>query len=177
MIFLGLAIIGCAHTNETKIIPTERTKSYHKLSSATATQYFVYAAMSSSAYVGEDHHFDLAKIGWRKIDMNGLPMADSTRQSYVARKFLVFGSGLAFDIWEKTGSSEVVFAFRGTDSMGAWIKADLAMPFSVPYKSAKKKLRTAKPRKETSIVDVMTGAVQEAGELRARLAGHNTFED
>ena len=48
---------------------------------------------------------------------------------------------------------------------------------SRPRKAAKKKLRTAKPRKEASIVDVMTGAVQEAGALRARLAGHNTFED
>jgi len=44
-------------------------------------------------------------------------------------------------------------------------------------KPRKVKARKAKPRKETSIVDVMTGAVSEAGELRARLAGHNTFED
>jgi len=44
-------------------------------------------------------------------------------------------------------------------------------------KPRKAKARKAKPRKETSIVDVMTGAVSEAGELRARLAGHNTFED
>ena len=47
-----------------------------------------------------------------------------------------------------------------------------------PRSAAKKsKPRKAKPRKETSIVDVMTGAVSDAGELRARLAGHNTFED
>jgi hypothetical protein len=46
-----------------------------------------------------------------------------------------------------------------------------------PRKAAKKKLHRVKARKETSIVDVMTGAAQEAGELRARLAGHNTFED
>jgi hypothetical protein len=36
-----------------------------------------------------------------------------------------------------------------------------------------KRTRRAKPRKQTSIVDM----VREAGELRSRLAGHNTFED
>ena len=47
-----------------------------------------------------------------------------------------------------------------------------------PRKAAKKsKPRKVKPRKETSIVDVMTGAAGDARELRARLAGHNTFED
>jgi hypothetical protein len=42
---------------------------------------------------------------------------------------------------------------------------------------AKKKLHRVKARKETSLVDVMTGAASEAGELRSRLAGRNTFED
>ena len=40
-----------------------------------------------------------------------------------------------------------------------------------------KKTRRAKRRKQASIVDTVTGAVRETGELRSRLAGHNTFED
>ena len=36
-----------------------------------------------------------------------------------------------------------------------------------------KRTRRAKRRKQTSIVDM----VRETGELRSRLAGHNTFED
>jgi hypothetical protein len=46
-----------------------------------------------------------------------------------------------------------------------------------PRKAAKKKLHRVKVRKETSIIDVMTGAAQDAGKLRGRLAGRNTFED
>jgi hypothetical protein len=46
-----------------------------------------------------------------------------------------------------------------------------------PRRPTKKKLHRVKARKETSLVDVMTGAAHEAGELRGRLAGRNTFED
>lgn len=41
----------------------------------------------------------------------------------------------------------------------------------------KRKIRRVKRRKETSIIDTVAGAVRETGELRSRLAGHNTFED
>ncbi|MBX9826392.1 MAG: hypothetical protein K2Y27_15550 [Xanthobacteraceae bacterium] len=40
-----------------------------------------------------------------------------------------------------------------------------------------KKTRRAKRRRQVSIVDAVAGAVRETGELRSRLAGHNTFED
>jgi hypothetical protein len=40
-----------------------------------------------------------------------------------------------------------------------------------------KKTRRAKRRKPASIVDTVAGTVRETGELRSRLAGHNTFED
>ena len=40
-----------------------------------------------------------------------------------------------------------------------------------------KKARRAKRRKQPSIIDAVAGTVRETGELRSRLAGHNTFED
>jgi hypothetical protein len=50
------------------------------------------------------------------------------------------------------------------------MKAKARMP-------AKKKTRRAKRRKPVSVVEAVAGAVRETGELRSRLAGHNTFED
>ena len=42
---------------------------------------------------------------------------------------------------------------------------------------AGKKLRRARARKSTSIVDTVTETIHDSAELRRRLAGPNTFED
>jgi hypothetical protein len=114
---------------------------YKALTPAVAKETFLYAAMSSSAYREQERQFQLGKIGWKKIDRNGQIKSDQASHSYTAGKFFGFGSGMVFDIWKKDGTEQVVFAFRGTDEPGDWVKANLAIPFSVPYKSARKNLR------------------------------------
>lgn len=48
-------------------------------------------------------------------------------------------SGLAYDIFEKQNSNEVIFAFRGTDSKRDYINANFAIwPFSGQYRQARK---------------------------------------
>ena len=44
-------------------------------------------------------------------------------------------------------------------------------------KPVRRKARRAKAKKPASIIDVVTGAITDAGALRSRLGGHNTFED
>jgi hypothetical protein len=39
------------------------------------------------------------------------------------------------------------------------------------------KARRAKPRKSENLAEALVDAALEAGALRSRLAGHNTFED
>jgi hypothetical protein len=48
--------------------------------------------------------------------------------------------GLAYDIYEKQGTNEVVFAIRGTDGKDDYICANLAIPFSIPYKEVNKEV-------------------------------------
>ena len=130
---------------------------YKALTPAVAKETFLYAAMSSSAYKEKERQFELGKIGWKKIDRNGQIKSDQDSHSYNAGKFLGFGSGMVFDIWKKDGTEQVVFAFRGTDEPGDWAKANLAIPFSVPYKSARKNLRNFIEENPNCKVIALTG--------------------
>ena len=44
-------------------------------------------------------------------------------------------------------------------------------------KPVRRKARRAKAKKPSSILDVVTGAISDAGALHRRLGGRNTFED
>lgn len=82
-----------------------KTKNYHSVDQDTAKAYALYAMMSSNAYQGLDSlRFPLEKIGWNLI----YSISDD--------------SGLAYDILEDENSDEVVFAYRGTESLdfGDW---------------------------------------------------------
>jgi len=114
---------------------------YQPVTNDIAVKYYLYAAMASSAYEGAGNHFPIERLGWQKISWKtGLPI-ESVKPSYSAKEYVIFGSGFAFDIWQKINSNEIVFAFRGTDKPDDWIKSNIIIPISVSYKSAKKKLR------------------------------------
>jgi pimeloyl-ACP methyl ester carboxylesterase len=134
--FITLALISVAASMPAKDLP-----SYQSVTDQTAINHYLYAAMSSSAYLKAGEQFAIPALGWQKLGWpKGQPIAVS-QPSYAAGKMIGLGSGLAFDIWERIGSSEVVFAFRGTDRKEDWLKSNLALGFSIAYKSAKKKVR------------------------------------
>jgi hypothetical protein len=96
-----------------------------------AAKYAVYAMISSNVYHKTDRvKFPVEKLGWVQVDLEGRPTEKPTK----TRR-----SGLAYDIYERQNSSEVVFAFRGTDSKKDYLTANLAIwPFSLQYTQAKK---------------------------------------
>lgn len=118
----------------------------HGISADIAAKYAIYAMASSNAYHKSDRkRFDIEIIGWRQVDLNGRATNNPTR----ARK-----SGLAYDIFEKEGSNEVIFSFRGTDSKKDYLFANLAVPpFSLQYVQAKREfekyMETHKDKKIT----------------------------
>lgn len=80
-----------------------------------AAKYAIYAMMASNAYHDEEDDdknkkkpFPLELANWILVDENGKPTNNPTK-TYI--------SGLAYDIYEKKDSDEVVFAIRGTDSL------------------------------------------------------------
>lgn len=130
---------------------------YQPVTNDIAAKYYLYAAMASSAYEGADNAFPIERLGWQKISWKtGLPI-ESVKPSYSAKEFIILGSGFAFDIWQKSNSNEVVFAFRGTDKPDDWIKANISIAFSVSYKSAKKKLREFMKKFPDKKVVALTG--------------------
>lgn len=96
-----------------------------------AARHALQAMLSSNAYhKNERVRFPVETLGWVQVGQDGQPTDKPTQ----TRR-----SGLAYDIFEKRGSNEVIFAFRGTDSKKDYLTANLAVwPFSVQYKQARK---------------------------------------
>lgn len=95
-----------------------------------AGKYALYAMISSNTYHKKDRIlFPVHKLGWILVDVAGKPTNDQTPTETKA-------SGLAYDIYEKEDSDEVIFSFRGTDNYKDSIAANLAVPFSIQYKQA-----------------------------------------
>lgn len=94
-----------------------------------AAKYAIYAMLSSNAYHKSDRvKFPVEMLGWIQIDLTGNP----TKQPTKVRR-----SGLAYDIFEKQNTNEVIFAFRGTDSKKDYLNANFAIPpFSIQYAQA-----------------------------------------
>jgi hypothetical protein len=152
ILFASLFALFAVDLSQAKDLPP-----YQPLTDETAARYFLFAAMSSSAYEQADRHFDLESLGWRKLDWKTGARIPKSHHSYVAMNLFGLGSGLAFDIWEKDGANEIVFAFRGTDKPEDWLKANIAIGFSVAYKSAKKKVREFIERNAGKRVVAFTG--------------------
>lgn len=88
--------------------------------------------MASNSYHKNDRvRFPVKKAGWIQVDEDGKQTAKPTKKHPL--------SGLAYDIYEKQGTDEVVFAIRGTDSKRDYIDANFAVPpFSIQYTQVNK---------------------------------------
>jgi putative lipase involved disintegration of autophagic bodies len=102
-----------------------------EISIAVAREVTAYAMLSSNAYHKSDRiRFPIETLGWTLVDADGSETTRPTKET---------GAGLAYDIYEKAGTNDVVFAFRGTDDLKDYLTANLAIgPFAPQYRQAKK---------------------------------------
>ena len=111
-------------------------KSIKKMTAQVAESMSIYAMMSANAYKKKNGRlrFNLKKLGWKQVDLNG----KITNKPAKVHKF----SGLAYNIYEKTGTNKVVFAFRGTDGKNDYLWANLSIPpFNIQYRQARKAIK------------------------------------
>lgn len=102
-----------------------------EISPEMAAKTALHAMLSSNAYHKDDRvKFPVEKLGWIQVDLAGNPTAEPTRLHPV--------SGLAFDVFEKQETNDVVFAFRGTDGVSDFLFASFAVPpLSLQYAQAR----------------------------------------
>jgi hypothetical protein len=121
-----------------------------------ANTYAVQAMMCSNAYQGDEWrtYFSLEDLGWKRIDLDGNPVAEGHNSyepgTWLGRLF----SNLQFDVWENQKSPESIIAFKGTDEKIDWLAGNLALGVSIPCKSAKKHVRryvNANPGRRVSL--------------------------
>jgi|GEM_PF-847465 len=93
-----------------------------------AGKYAIYAMMASNSYHKKDRvKFPVELLGWIQVDENGKQTTKPTKKHPL--------SGLAYDIYEKQGTDEIVFAIRGTDSKLDYPVSNFAFPpFNIQYK-------------------------------------------
>jgi len=100
------------------------------------------AMMSSNTYLDSSRtYFPIEKLGWQKINIEGMPI---TKRENTYKPKTIFGrffSNLQYDIWEHKEHKKTIFAFKGTDEKIDWIVGNLSVGLSIPYKSAKKHVR------------------------------------
>jgi len=104
-----------------------------KMTAEVAGRLAVYAMMSANAYKYKSGRvrFHLKKLGWEQVDLNGKPTEKPTKTHKL--------SGLAYNIYEKIGTNNVVFAFRGTDKKNDYLWANFSVPpFNFQYVQARK---------------------------------------
>lgn len=93
-----------------------------------AEKYAIYAMMASNAYHDEKSkpNIPLKSAGWILVDENGKETSNPTKEYF---------TGLAYDIYEKYDSNEVVFAIRGTDGFVVrdFMFANLSIGLSPQY--------------------------------------------
>jgi hypothetical protein len=131
IILLALLLTACASIQSYKdITPIEVTANI-------AGKYALYAMMASNSYHKEDRvSFPLEKINWQRVTHTG----EETTTPSADHPF----TGLAYDIYEKTNSNDIVFAFRGTDSKWDYFMANIAIGISPAYKQAFKEFKKYK---------------------------------
>ena len=105
-----------------------RELSPNPISNKVAARVAVYAMLSVQAYHKEKGSkrlsFPVERLGWIQTDAEGSRIDPADNISTKSHRF----SGLAYDIYEREGTNEVVFAFRGTDSANDYLYANFAVP-------------------------------------------------
>lgn len=108
-----------------------------------ANEIAIHSMMASNAYANDTTktQFPIEALGWKKVDLKGDPVA-AGKNSYTSKTFVgsIF-SNLQFDIWEDAKSKKTIIAFKGTKEKIDWVKGNLALGISIPYKSAKKHVK------------------------------------
>lgn len=81
----------------------------------------IFAMLSSNAYHKDDRvRFAVDRLGWQRVDADGNLTNSPARADRQ--------TGLAYDIYERRGSNDAVFAFRGTDDRKDFLMANFAVP-------------------------------------------------
>jgi outer membrane protein OmpA-like peptidoglycan-associated protein len=105
-----------------------------KITPEVAAKYAIYAMMASNSYHNSERvRFPIEKAGWIQVDMKGKP-------SRAGKPTQEHGKFFAYDIYQRQGADEVVFAFRGTDSKLDYLGANFAIGISPEYRQARKEL-------------------------------------
>lgn len=96
-----------------------------------ARRFALHAMLASNAYHRAGRvRFPVEQLGWQLVGLDGLPRQTPTVQ---------MDSGLAYDIYRRGETDDVMLAFRGTDSKRDYFHANLAVwPFSGQYREARK---------------------------------------
>lgn len=94
----------------------------------------IYAMMACNCYHETGKlQFPIEILNWQLVDRDGEPTDKPSKDGFI--------TGFAYDIFENQTSNNSVIAFRGTDSKKDWFLSNIAVPFSIPYKSAIKAVR------------------------------------
>lgn len=132
------------------------------LDSNFAAKYAIYAMLASNSYhkpPNERVQFPVNLLGWELVDEKGQTTSNPTK----IHKF----SGLAWDVYEKNGSSEVVSAFRGTDNWRDYLNGSFVpWPLAIQYSQSRKdfdKYVIAHPDKQITVVGHSLGGGLAAG--------------
>jgi hypothetical protein len=126
-----------------------------------AAKHAIYAMVASNTYhkkESERVHFPVELLGWQLVDLNDQPTAEPTG----TRR-----SGLAWDVYEKKDSDEVIFSFRGTDSGRDHLTANaMPWPFAIQYQQARhnlEKYQATHPQKHITLTGHSLGGGIAAG--------------
>ena len=159
ILLILLFITGCAQ------LPSRQAEvempELPKVSSAFAAKYAIYAMIASNTYHKDEServHFPVDMLGWRLVDKNDNPTTEPTGNSI---------TGLSWDIYENTRSSEVIFSFRGTDSYLDYLTASaMPWPLAIQYqqsRSAFEDYRENHPNKEITLTGHSLGGGLASG--------------
>jgi hypothetical protein len=126
-----------------------------------AAKYAIYAMAASNTYhkkESERVHFPVELLGWQLVDLNDKP---TTKPTGTRR------SGLAWDVYEKKDSDEVIFSFRGTDSRRDYLTASaVPWPLAIQYQQARRSLekyQATHPEKHVTLTGHSLGGGIAAG--------------
>lgn len=128
---------------------------------AFAAKYAIYAMVASNTYhknESERVHFPVELLGWQLVDLDDHPTTSPTG----TRR-----SGLAWDVYEKRDSNEVIFSFRGTDSLRDYITSNaMPWPLAIQYQQARRnfeKYQASHPHKHITLTGHSLGGGLAAG--------------
>ena len=163
-VFLGLVLVllGCAAgAPPGDVQAVDTPPELPRVNTGFAAKYAIYAMVASNTYhkaESERVRFPVEMLGWMQVDLDDRPTSEPTGTRM---------SGLAWDVYEKAGTNEVIFSFRGTDSPLDYLTANaMIWPFAIQYQQARKNLqeyRRGHPEKRITLTGHSLGGGLAAG--------------